>query len=136
MDPWCGEIESKPEIEVYKDNAFISAERIESPGGFPLGLEKQLVALVSGGLDSPTAAWLAMRRGSIPIFVVMDPDKDSKGSNANDSNVRKKALKNIKVLIEYTKGALKAPIVYVASYGLIMDEFIRYGSQKGITCLL
>ena len=136
MGPWGGEIESKPEIEVYKDHAFISAERIKSPGGFPLGLENQLVALVSGGLDSPIAAWLAMRRGAVPVFVVMDPDNDSKGSKANASAVREKALENIKVLVEYTKGALKAPTVYVASYQSVLDAFIQHGSQKGITCLL
>jgi thiamine biosynthesis protein ThiI len=50
--------------------------------------------------------------------------------------VRKKALENIKVLVEYTKGALNAPIVYVASYRSILDEFIQHGSPKGITCLL
>jgi thiamine biosynthesis protein ThiI len=136
MGPWGGEIEIKPEIEIYKDHAFISAERIKSPGGFPLGLENQLVALVSGGLDSPTAAWLAMRRGAVPVFVVMDPDNDSNGSSANASAVRKKALENIKVLVEYTKGALKTPTVYVVSYQSVLDAFIRHGSQKGITCLL
>jgi adenylyl- and sulfurtransferase ThiI len=136
MGPWDGEIESKPEIEVYKDYAFISAERIKSPGGFPLGLENQLVALVSGGLDSPTAAWLAMRRGAVPVFVVMDPDNDGNGAKANAAAAREKALENIKVLVEYTKGALTAPTVYVASYGTVLDAFIQLGSQKGITCLL
>jgi thiamine biosynthesis protein ThiI len=136
MGPWGGKIESKPEIEVYEDHAFILAERIKSPGGFPLGLENQLVALVSGGLDSPVAAWLAMRRGAIPIFVVMDPDNTGKGSKANVSSVREIALENIKVLLEYTKGAPKAPTVYVASYQSALDAFIQHGSQKGITCLL
>jgi thiamine biosynthesis protein ThiI len=136
MGPWGGEIESKPEIEVYKDHAFISAERIKSPGGFPLGLENQLVALVSGGLDSPTAAWLAMRRGAVPVFVVMDPDNGSKGSKANVSAVREIALENIKVLVEYTKGAFKAQTIYVASYQSVLDAFIQHGSPKGITCLL
>lgn len=136
MGLWDGDIESKPEIEIFKDHAFISAERIKSPGGFPLGLESQLVALVSGGLDSPTAAWLAMRRGAIPVFVIMDPDNDSNGSKANAAAVKEKALKNIKVLVEYTKGAPRAPTVYVAPYQSALDAFIRYGSQKGITCLL
>jgi len=136
MGPWSGEIESKPEIEVYKDHAYISVERIKSPGGFPLGLENQLVALVSGGLDSPTAAWLAMRRGAVPVFVVMDPDNGSKGSKANVSAVREIELENIKVLVEYTKGAFKAPTVYVASYQSVLDAFTQHGSQKGITCLL
>ena len=124
MGPWGGKVESKPEIEVYKDHAFISAERIKSPGGFPLGLENQLVALVSGGLDSPVAAWLAMRRGAVPVFVVMDPDNASKSFRANVSSVREIALENIKVLLEYTKGALEAPTIYVAPYQSALDAFI------------
>ena len=136
MGPWGGKIERMPEIEVYKDHAFISAERIKSPGGFPLGLEKQLVALVSGGLDSPVAAWLAMRRGAIPVFVIMDPENDGMDATANASAVRKTALENIKVLVEYAKGALRPPTVYVASYQSALDAFIQHGSRKGITCLL
>jgi thiamine biosynthesis protein ThiI len=136
MGPWGGEIEIKPEIEVYKDHAFICAERIKCPGGFPLGLENQLVALVSGGLDSPTAAWLAMRRGAVPVFVVMDPDNESNGHRPTASAVRETALENIKVLVEYTKGAPNPPTVYVASYQSLLDVFIQHGSKKGITCLL
>ncbi|MFC1825993.1 tRNA sulfurtransferase [Thermodesulfobacteriota bacterium] len=136
MGPWNGEIESKPEIEVYKDHAFIAVERIKAPGGFPLGLEKQLVALVSGGLDSPIAVWLAMRRGAVPVLVVMDPNNDSQGAKANASAVRESALANIKVLNEYAKGALQAPTVYVVPYRSVLDAFIQHGSPQGITCLL
>ncbi|MCW9097421.1 MAG: hypothetical protein OQJ93_08535, partial [Ignavibacteriaceae bacterium] len=134
--PWNGPIEKMLEIEVYEDQAYISAERIKSPGGFPLGLEDQLVALVSGGLDSPVAAWLAMRRGAIPIFVVMDPHTDKKDARTKASSVREKALKNIKVLVEYTKGAVEAPTVYIVSYGSVLDVFIEHGAKRGITCLL
>jgi len=134
--PWNGPIERMLEIEIYKDQAYISAERIKSPGGFPLGLDDQLVALVSGGLDSPVAAWLAMRRGAIPVFVVMDPHADKKGARTNASGVREKALKNIEVLVEYTKGAVEAPTVYVVPYGSVLDVFIEHGAKRGITCLL
>ena len=134
--PWNGPIERMLEIEVYNDQAFISAERIKSPGGFPLGLEDQLVALVSGGLDSPVAAWMAMRRGAIPVFVVMDPHADKKGTRTNASGEREKALKNIKVLVEYTKGASEEPTVYVVPYESVLDAFIEHGAKKGITCLL
>jgi len=136
MGPWNCQIERILEIEVYKDKAFISAERIKSPGGFPLGLEDQLVALVSGGLDSPVAAWMAMRRGAIPVFVVMDPCASIKGSRTNASSVREKALENIKVLVDYTKGAVEAPTVYVVPYESVLDAFIKHGANKGITCLL
>ncbi len=134
--PWNGPIERMLEIEIYEDQAFISVERIKSPGGFPLGLEDQLVALVSGGLDSPVAAWMAMRRGAIPIFVVMDPHAHKKGSMTSASSVREKALKNIEVLVEYTKGAAEAPTVYVVPYGSVLDAFIKHGAKRGITCLL
>jgi thiamine biosynthesis protein ThiI len=136
MGPWSGKVERVPEIEVYKDEAFISAERIKSPGGFPLGLEDPLVALVSGGLDSPVAAWLAMRRGAVPIFVVMDSSSDGRVLTADTSSAKEKALENIKVLFEYPKSAAKAPTVYVVPYELVLDEFIKHGSKKGITCLL
>ena len=136
MGPWSGKVERVPEIEVYKDEAFIMAERIKSPGGFPLGLEDPLVALVSGGLDSPVAAWLAMRRGAVPIFVVMDSNSDGRVLTADTSSAKEKALENIKVLLEYTKSAAKAPTVYVVPYEPVLDEFIKHGSKKGITCLL
>ncbi|MFC1516245.1 tRNA 4-thiouridine(8) synthase ThiI, partial [Thermodesulfobacteriota bacterium] len=109
---------------------------IKSPGGFPLGLEDQLVSLISGGLDSPVAAWLAMRRGAVPIFVVMDPGTKGKGYKINTSAVREKALENIKVLTQYTRDAVKAPTVYVIPYEFALDAFIEHGSKKGLTCLL
>ncbi|MBW1840487.1 MAG: hypothetical protein JRI75_01650 [Deltaproteobacteria bacterium] len=136
MGPWKGKMERMLEIEVYGDQAFISAERIRSPGGFPLGLEDQLVSLISGGLDSPVAAWMAMRRGAVPIFVVMDPDTAGGDYKTNTSGVREKALENINVLVEYTNGALEAPTVYVVPYEFALDAFIEHGSKKGITCLL
>ena len=136
ISPWNGPIEKMLEIEIYEDQAYISAERIKSPGGFPLGLEDQLVALVSGGLDSPVAAWLAMRRGAIPIFVVMDPLGEKKGGQTNASGIRQKALKNIEVLLEYTKGAVEVPTVYIVPYDSVLDAFIKHGAKRGITCLL
>ncbi len=134
--PWNGPIERMLEIEIYEDQAYMSAERIKSPGGFPLGLENQLVALVSGGLDSPIAAWMAMRRGAIPVFVVMDSHADKKGTKTNVFDVREKALKNIEILVEYTKGAVEAPTVYVVPYESVLDVFIKHGGKRGITCLL
>ncbi|MFB6152326.1 MAG: tRNA sulfurtransferase [Haloarculaceae archaeon] len=51
--------------------AFVFAEKREGPGGMPLGTQDPLVALVSGGIDSPVAAWRAMKRGCpvVPLYV-------------------------------------------------------------------
>lgn len=57
-------------VEVREDVAFLFLEKRSGPGGLPLGSQAPLVALVSGGIDSPVAAFEAMRRGSpiVPIY--------------------------------------------------------------------
>ena len=50
-------------LEIVPGNAFYFGENIRSHGGLPLGCEGNAVALVSGGFDSPVAAWLMMKRG-------------------------------------------------------------------------
>ena len=37
--------------------------RVAGAGGLPLGVEGKAVCLMSGGFDSPVAAWLVLRRG-------------------------------------------------------------------------
>jgi thiamine biosynthesis protein ThiI len=54
-------------VEARADRAFVYREKRPGPGGLPLGTQAPLVALVSGGIDSPVAAWEAMSRGS-PIY--------------------------------------------------------------------
>lgn len=58
-------------VEVHGDVAFLSLGAEEGPGGLPLRTQAPLVALVSGGIDSPVAAYEAMRRGSpiVPVYV-------------------------------------------------------------------
>ncbi|HSJ15239.1 MAG TPA: tRNA uracil 4-sulfurtransferase ThiI [Longimicrobiales bacterium] len=50
-------------VEVRDQNAFLFSERVAGPGGLPLGVEGNAVALLSGGYDSAVAAWLMLRRG-------------------------------------------------------------------------
>jgi thiamine biosynthesis protein ThiI len=58
-------------VEVRADEAFVFFEEIDGPGGFPLGSQQPVVALVSGGIDSPVAAYECMRKGCpvIPVYV-------------------------------------------------------------------
>ena len=59
------------EADVRPGVAYVFCERLAGPGGLPIGTQAPLVALVSGGIDSPVAAFEAMRRGSpvIPVYV-------------------------------------------------------------------
>jgi len=58
-------------VEVRGDRAHVAAATYEGPGGLPIGTQAPLVALVSGGHDSPVAAYEAMRRGApvVPVYV-------------------------------------------------------------------
>jgi thiamine biosynthesis protein ThiI len=50
-------------IELAAAHAFVFAETVAGPGGLPVGTAGRVAALVSGGIDSPVAAWLAAKRG-------------------------------------------------------------------------
>ncbi|MGC9169359.1 MAG: tRNA uracil 4-sulfurtransferase ThiI [Thermoproteus sp.] len=58
----------RPEVEIFVevrgDRVYTYNEIYEGPGGLPLGSEGKVLALVSGGIDSPVAAWYMMRRGA------------------------------------------------------------------------
>ncbi len=50
-------------VELASGEALLSADRLRGPGGLPVGVAGKVVALLSGGIDSPVASWLAMKRG-------------------------------------------------------------------------
>ncbi len=56
-------------INVTKDSAFIGTRSIKGAGGLPTGSSGRAVILLSGGIDSPVAAWYAMKRGMRPIYL-------------------------------------------------------------------
>ncbi len=58
-------------ISVTKDIAYISMQRFKGLGGLPVGSSGRCIVLFSGGIDSPVAAWLAMKRGLEPVYVHM-----------------------------------------------------------------
>jgi len=135
MGSWAYKKEKKLEIEVYGQNAYITVERIKAPGGFPLGLESPLVALVSGGIDSPVAAWMVMRRGAPLIIVIMDSSDGSGRQPSSGASVKEKALMEVKILSEYMLG-FNEPKIFLVPYGKALNALAKAGGEKGVTCLL
>src|SRR5689334_15890598 len=56
-------------IEIVEKYALIYVERLPGPGGLPVGTSGKVVVLLSGGIDSPVAAWKMIKRGCRPVFV-------------------------------------------------------------------
>ena len=56
-------------VEALTDEAFYYFGKEAGAGGLPAGTSGRVVCLLSGGIDSPVAAWRMMRRGCRVIFV-------------------------------------------------------------------
>jgi len=56
-------------IETLIKDAYYFMEREEGPGGLPVGTSGTVACLLSGGIDSPVAAFRLMKRGCTAIFI-------------------------------------------------------------------
>ncbi len=51
-------------IELFAGTGIVYSIRLKGPGGLPAGVSGRMLALLSGGIDSPVAAWMMARRGA------------------------------------------------------------------------
>ncbi len=70
-------------VEARSDKAYIYTKIVKGTGGLPIGTQGKMIALVSGGIDSPVAAWLMMKRGCeiIPLYYNNEPFSDEEMRN-------------------------------------------------------
>ncbi len=122
---------TNPELTIYlevRDNdTYVFHEKIEGPGGLPLGTQGKVVSLVSSGIDSPVATYLMMKRGCQVIALYCD----------NQPYTTPEALKNFNDLIDqlnlYASGA---PIQKrVVKYGDYLSTCKAEAPDK-MTCVL
>ena len=62
-----------PELTIYLEllskEAYCATEKIQGPGGMPVGVSGKVACLISGGIDSPVAAYRMIKRGCRAFFV-------------------------------------------------------------------
>ena len=56
-------------IEIVDHTAYVSLVKHPGPGGLPTGISRNVLCLISGGIDSPVAAYRMMKRGCKAVFV-------------------------------------------------------------------
>ncbi|MGQ0680367.1 MAG: tRNA uracil 4-sulfurtransferase ThiI [Actinomycetota bacterium] len=56
-------------IELVGNRGYLHTGKVPAPGGLPVGTSGRVLALLSGGIDSPVAAWRMARRGALVDFV-------------------------------------------------------------------
>ncbi|MDD4497835.1 MAG: tRNA 4-thiouridine(8) synthase ThiI [Methanosarcinaceae archaeon] len=114
-------------VEMRQDKAYVYLGKVQGVGGLPLGTQGSMVVLMSGGIDSPVAAWLMMKRGVsiIPIYCNTCP-------YAEDA-ARERAFDCIRQLQTWAPGHQFT--TYEISHGPSLRAFIEACDRKN-TCLL
>ncbi|MBF0844529.1 tRNA sulfurtransferase, partial [Streptococcus danieliae] len=51
------------QVEIREEAAYLTHERIRAAGGLPVGTSGKGMLMLSGGIDSPVAGYLALKRG-------------------------------------------------------------------------
>lgn len=52
-------------VDLRKDKSYVFEQKISGFGGLPLGTNSKGMVLLSGGIDSPVAAWMMAKRGML-----------------------------------------------------------------------
>ena len=66
-------------IDITSEAAIIYSEKRRGPGGLPIGVGGKVIHLMSGGIDSPVAAWLLMKRGCVLSYLHFYPFASAEG---------------------------------------------------------
>ncbi len=113
-------------VEVGQEAALVYGRVIAAPGGLPVGTEGRVVALLSGGIDSPVAAWMMMKRGCsiIPLHFATNDEETAK------------VMDNVAVLSRYSYGWQLKPVIrsHAEAVGPIAERLREIGEERW-TCL-
>lgn len=120
-----------PDVEIFvearQEKAYVFTEIVKGTGGLPMGTQGKMVALISGGIDSPVAAWLMMKRGCeiIPLYLNNEP--------FSDETTRKRAMACIEVLQQWSPQ--KKFDIYEARHGENLLAFLENCDSR-LNCVL
>lgn len=113
-------------VEVRDDKTYIYTEKIKGLGGLPVGTQGRVICLISGGIDSPVAAFQMLKRGC--SITLLHCDNNPYGNGTVD-----KVLKHTKILQKYSIG--EQVKLYTIKYGKYLEQMIKNAPPR-MTCVL
>lgn len=113
-------------LEIRKKESFFWYQKFSGPGGLPCGVHSPILCLNSGGIDSPVAALLLLRRGSPIEFVHFH------GTPYIGSEILTK-LQTLQIQVEkYSPFPLK---LWIIPFGKIQEEIAQKAHSRLRTVL-
>ncbi|OYT41817.1 MAG: tRNA 4-thiouridine(8) synthase ThiI [Candidatus Aenigmarchaeota archaeon ex4484_224] len=102
-------------VEICEKESFLYTKKIKGIGGLPTSTSGKIISLLSGGIDSPVASFLLMKRGAQIIFVHF----------YNPNFNKPKDLKKIeKIVKKLTKFQLRSKL-YLIPVEKIQKELVK-----------
>ncbi|HLV49492.1 MAG TPA: 7-cyano-7-deazaguanine synthase, partial [Erysipelothrix sp.] len=116
--------------------AYLTLNKIEGLGGYPVGIQGKVLMMLSGGIDSPVASYLMMKRGvEIEAIHFQSPPYTSQGALDKVLNLARTLTKyqnTIKVhVVNFTDIQLDIYNKVPESYAITMMRrfFLRIGNE-------
>ena len=107
-------------IEILLKDAFFYTGKIPGQGGLPVGTSGKVVCLLSGGIDSPVAAFRMMKRGCSVLFVHFH-------SYPYQSKVSQEKVEDIMEILEQYQRKSR---LYLMPFGDIQKEIVLNAPAK------
>ncbi|UUD35595.1 tRNA 4-thiouridine(8) synthase ThiI [Mycoplasmopsis caviae] len=106
-------------IEVRGKHTYIFVDIIQALGGLPVGVSGRVLHLMSGGIDSPVAAFKLMKRGLKVDFLsfITPPQTDEK------------TIEKIKALVSVLNQYQNTSTIYLANYSKLMNYIALVSNQ-------
>jgi len=112
-------------IELVEGMAYLFHEKIKAYGGLPVGSSSKVATLLSTGIDSPVAAWMAMKRGCTNVYVF----------NYNYPFADKKEKEYAKGMFNILKRFDPKSVLYIVNFGKI-QEHIKDSVNQRLRCII
>jgi thiamine biosynthesis protein ThiI len=110
---------SAPDVTVYVEvvgrRAFVYTDRLEGPGGLPVGVSGKVVSLLSGGIDSPVATYRILRRGAKAVLLHFH------SAPFTDRSSARKAAELARLIAQWQGDT----ILYLVPLGAAQQEIVR-----------
>ncbi len=107
-------------IDSIQEGTFIYKTKIKGAGGMPVGTGGKGVVLLSGGIDSPVAAFYMLKRGMVPIYVHFH----------SLPHVSPASIEKVKQLAVVLSKYQKKPKLFMVPFSEVQEDIMEKNLEK------